>query len=269
MAAAQGFPVWYELMARDPAKVAPFYAAVLGWSFKTEGMDLPNGSNYRMITRPDGSHAAGLLVLGEAMLAAGAQPNWAVYFHTPDVDAAAAKAAGMGATIHLEPHNLPAAGRLAMLADPQGAIFYLITPQMPEGTTDEDMQSAVFSTEKTGYCTWNELNTDGADAQLAFYTGLFDWQQEGEMPMPGDHSYRFVLCGGEGIGAIGSMKPDGMPNAWLPYFRVRDITAVGQAILAHGGQIVMGPHDVPGGDSIIVAIDPDGAAIGLVAKTEE
>ncbi len=151
-----------------------------------------------------------------------------------------------------------------MLADPQGAMFYLIDPTPPEG--QEEMESDVFASDIPGRCAWNELNTDNAPGQLEFYSSLFDWTVGGEMPMPGDHTYQFLDCNGTAIGAIGSMKPDGMPNMWLPYFRVEDIDASAGAVTANGGKIVMGPHEVPGGDTIIVTLDPDGAAVGFVGR---
>ena len=41
---AQGQPIWYELMAPDPAAVAPFYRAVGGWEIPAAGNAMPNGS---------------------------------------------------------------------------------------------------------------------------------------------------------------------------------------------------------------------------------
>ena len=49
-----GTPIWYELMTPDPAAVAPFYRAVLGWEIPAEGHDMPNGSQYREVARAGG-----------------------------------------------------------------------------------------------------------------------------------------------------------------------------------------------------------------------
>jgi uncharacterized protein len=256
-----GIPIWYELMVADPATAAPFYRAVLGWEIPATGHAMPGGSEYREIRREDGGAAGGVLTLSPAMMAGGAKPGWLPYFHVTDVDAAIAKAAGMGAQLFLD-QTMPGVGRMAMLGDPQGAAFYLMDPVPPPG--QPDAQSDVFKGDAPGHCTWNELNTDDADGQIAFYTGLLPWTASGEMPMPDGHSYRFLTCEGRGIGAIGSMKPPGMANAWLPYFRVADIDAAAQAVTAEGGSIIMGPHEVPGDDVILVALDPAGAVVGLV-----
>lgn len=53
-------------------------------------------------------------------------PNtWGVYFEVADTDACVASARGLGATIVQEPFDTPA-GRIAMIQDPQGAIFGVI-----------------------------------------------------------------------------------------------------------------------------------------------
>lgn len=257
-----GIPIWYELMTPDPAAVAPFYRATLGWDIPGAGHAMPGGSEYREIVRADGGNAGGVLTLTPGMSASGARPGWLVYFHVADVDASVALAVAAGAAVHMPASTMPGVGRMAMLADPQGAPFYLMTPTPP--ADNPDAQSDVFKGGAPGHCTWNELNTDDAEGQIAFYTGLLPWTVSGEMPMPGEHIYKFLECEGRGIGAIGSMKPEGMGNAWLPYFRVVNINAATEAVSANGGTIVMGPHEVPGDDVILVVLDPAGAAVGLV-----
>ena len=257
-----GIPIWYELMSADPVAVAPFYRATLGWDIPPQGHTMPNGSEYRMIGRNDGGNAGGVLTLTPGMANHGAKPGWLTYFHVDDVDSAVEQAEAAGGVVHMSPTTMPGVGRMAMLADPQGAPFYLMAPTPPAG--NPEAKSDVFKGDARGHCTWNELNTDDAEAQIGFYTGLLGWTVSGEMPMPGDHIYKFLECEQRGIGAIGSMKPEGMPNGWLPYFRVADISAAATAVAATGGTILMGPHDVPGNDVIIVALDPGGAGVGLV-----
>ena len=259
-----GIPIWYELMTADPAAVAPFYRATLGWNIPAIGRPMPNGAEYREIVRADGGNAGGVLTLTSDMTAGGANPGWIAYFHVDNVDASVSKATEIGGAVHMPATTMPGVGRMAMLADPQGATFYVMDPAPP--ADQPDAQSDVFKGDTPGHCTWNELNTDDAESQIAFYTSLFPWTVEGEMPMPGEHVYKFLTCEGRGIGAIGSMKPPGMGNAWLPYFRVANIEEATEAVKANGGTIVMGPHEVPGGDNILVTLDPAGAAVGLVGK---
>jgi uncharacterized protein len=72
-------------------------------------------------------------------------------------------------------------------------------------------------------------------------------------------------------GMIGGMmnKPPQMadiPPNWQIYFRVPDVTVAVQRVEANGGRILNGPMEVPGGDRILNAMDPQGAAFSLHAR---
>jgi predicted enzyme related to lactoylglutathione lyase len=61
-------------------------------------------------------------------------------------------------------------------------------------------------------------------------------------------------------------KPAEMPaGAWQYYFNVDAIDAAAERVTANGGQVLMGPHEVPGGSWIIQGQDPQGAMFALVA----
>ena len=54
-----------------------------------------------------------------------------------------------------------------------------------------------------------------------------------------------------------------IPNSWLVYFRVPDVHAAAERVKANGGQVVNGPMEVPGGDWIVQAMDPQGAMFAM------
>ena len=58
-----------------------------------------------------------------------APPHWLLYFLVSDCDATAGKAQGSGARALLPPQSIPKVGRIAVLADPQGAVFALYQPE--------------------------------------------------------------------------------------------------------------------------------------------
>jgi len=58
---------------------------------------------------------------------------------------------------------------------------------------------------------------------------------------------------------------DKQPKGWMFYFRVPDIDAAVERVKAGGGQVHAGPMDVPGGDRVIVASDPQGVPFGIAA----
>lgn len=257
-----GRPIWYELMTPDPAAVAPFYRATAGWDIPPHGQTMPNGSEYRMIGRPDGGFAGGVLTLSQGMQAGGARPGWMTYFHADDVDAATAKAQSLGANVHMPPMTMGGAGRMAMLTDPQGAPFYLMTPTPPPDRPDA--QSDVFKSMVPGHCWWNELETSDEPGATAFYTELFGWSADNVMPMGEHGNYRFVEADGERIGAINPWLADYMTVGWLPYFGVADIDAAKAAAETNGGTVTQDIHEVPGGDFIFTTTDPAGAHVAFV-----
>jgi hypothetical protein len=258
----QGQPIWYELMTPDPIGVTPFYRATLGWEVPAEGHAMPNGSHYREIARADGGFAGGVLTLTPAMAGGGAHAGWMIYFNVDDVDAAVAKAASLGASVHMPPMTMEGVGRMAMLEDPQGAAFYLMKPTPPADRPDA--QSDVFKSKAPGHAWWNELETTDEPAATAFYKGLFGWSMKNTMPMGDKGDYRFIEQGGEQIGAINPWMADYMTVGWLPYFGVADIQAARDAAQATGGTVTHDIHAVPTGDFIFTATDPAGAAIAFV-----
>ena len=261
-----GMPIWYELMTPDPAAAAPFYRAVGGWEIPVAGNAMPNGTEYREIKRPDGGNLGGLLTLTQAMQDGGARPGWMPYFHIKGVEDAVAKAQGMGATMHMAPTKMHV-GTLAMIADPQGAPFYLMDPIPP--ADNPNAKSDVFDERKAGHCRWNELATTDAPGAKHFYTPLLGWESNHTMPMGAAGDYLFIEAEGRRIGAINPMIREGQPPMWLLYMGVESIPGAIEAAKANGGQVIYGPHEVPGGDHVFVATDPAGAVVAFVGPRGE
>ena len=119
-----GAPGWFELHTRDYDRVVDFYRTVFGWETDSIG----DGTGFRYTTMRDPGAADGRLA--GIMDASGFLPrevpaHWSVYLWVDDADAAASSAAAAGATVRGAPEDTPY-GRLATLADPQGAPFKLI-----------------------------------------------------------------------------------------------------------------------------------------------
>lgn len=253
MANQHGDFVWYELLTTDADAAARFYGAVIGWeNRKAEGSDL----DYR-IFRINGADVAGFMKLPAGAGSAGMRPCWLGYIGVRDVDAIAADIVRAGGVQHIPPTDIPGVGRFAMMADPQGVVFYVMRGSM-EGT------STSFSPTQPGHCHWNELATSDQGAALAFYAGLFGWEKGDAMPMGPQGDYQFITHQGQTIGAVMNRIPDGPPPAWNFYFGIEDIDVAAKAVSDNGGAIHYGPAEVPGGVHIIVASDPQGAMFGLV-----
>jgi len=253
MANQHGDFVWYELLTTDTDAAARFYGAVIGWRNRpAEG-----SSNGYRIFGIDGADVAGFMPLPAGAGNAGMRPCWLGYIGVRDVDEAAADIVRAGGVQHMPPTDIPGVGRFAMLADPQGVVFYVMRGAM-EGT------STAFAPTKPGHCHWNELSTRDQGAALAFYSGLFGWEKGDAMPMGAQGDYQFITQQGQTIGAVMNRMEGGPPPAWTFYFGVEDIDAAAKAVSGNSGAIHYGPAEVPGGVHIIVASDPQGAMFGLV-----
>lgn len=258
-----GSHIWYELLTTDADAAQAFYEDLVGWSiggFGCRDGELPppgpDGTpmDYRILTAPDGEGVGGLM-----MLPAGApmRPGWFGYIGVDDVDRAVASIVAAGGAVHMPPTDLENVGRIAMVADPQGVTFYVMRGSV-EGT------SKAFDHAAHGHCAWNELSTTDLPAAIAFYTGQFGWAKGDVMPMGEMGDYQFINQGDDMIGAMMTAPPEAGPPAWRYYFNITDIDVAAGKVTAGGGAIHHGPAEIPGGQFIIIATDPQGAQFGLV-----
>ena len=252
--------IWYELMTTDPQGAKAFYEAVVGWDMTTGHGDT---DDYGFLTAPDGAMVGGLLRLTNEMCAHGARPAWLDYVETDDVDAMVNEIAAKGGKSLMPARDVEMAGRIAMVADPGGAPFYVMKPTPPPGAEGEP--SPVFTARSNhGHCGWNELMAADAARETDFYTGLFGWSLPDPMDMGAMGKYQFIAHRDVTIGAIMGATPDTPFPHWSHYFWVPSIAAAKDKIEAHGGQVVNGPMEVPGGDWIVQGVDPQGAMFALV-----
>jgi len=250
--------IWYELTTPDPEGAKAFYEPVVGWSMTTGHGDT---DDYGFLTAPDGAMVGGLLRLTGEMSGHGARPCWLGYVAVADVDATVRGIEAAGGKTLMPARDIEMAGRVAMVADPGGAPFYVMTPKPPPGGGE----STAFSGEKaTGHCGWNELMAADAARETDFYTKLFGWSLPEPMDMGAMGKYQFIAHDGVTVGAIMGTVPQAPEPHWNHYFWVPSVESAKSAVEAGGGRVVNGPMEVPGGDWIVQGIDPQGAAFSLV-----
>lgn len=249
-ASVRGCFVWHELMTTDPKSAAGFFTTIVGW--KTQAS--PQDPNYTMFvtTRP----MAGLMRLPREAAAMGASSSWITYIGSPDVDETARQAMSLGGKTLKAPEDIPTVGRFAILADPQGAVFAAFTP-LPGQQLSPAPAVGDFS--------WHELVTTDWRSALTFYQRLFGWEETGAMDMgPETGTYQMFGLNGKTLGGMfnkGKQMPG--PAAWLPYIHVPDSKKTVPLVKKLGGQIINGPHEVPGGDWIAQGLDLQGAMFAV------
>jgi predicted enzyme related to lactoylglutathione lyase len=239
---------WIDLATSDPAAAKEFYAGLLGWEYE----DLPagDGITYSM-AKHRGRSAAAISPQQADEAAQGVPPHWTVYVTVEDVDATAGKVADAGGQVLAGPFDVFEAGRMAVIADPAGAVLCL----WQAGTS---IGAEVVN--EPGAFAWADCaSTDPAAAQ-AFYTTLLGWRFEQMSEAP---PY-WVISNGERSQGGMTVPPPGVPSNWFPYFGVIGLDDTMQMAAATGGNPFLGPIDVPAGGRFTLVQDPQGAAFGIL-----
>ena len=203
-----------------------------------------------------GETVGGLMAIPADAAANGMLPVWLGYVHVADVDESVAGIKHAGGTAHTPATDIDGVGRMAMVADPQGAAFYVMAPV-------GDRPSPSFAPGRPGHGGWHELHTTDWRAAADFYGAHLGWGDAGAFDMGEMGTYHLFNAGGDAIG--GMMNSPGFPRPlWLYYVNVDDIDAAARRLQDADGVVLTGPHQVPGGQWIIQARDPQGAMFALL-----
>jgi uncharacterized protein len=242
---------WYDLVTTDIEAAAKFYGEVVGWTHE----DMSQSGNVYGLFKVGDTGVAGLMPFPEGMKG---HPGWNGYIAVDDVDAAAARLKELGGAIHRGPIEVPGIIKFAVVADPQGAVFLIAKglssppiPQLPIGTP--------------GTIGWRELFATDWQSDFEFYEKLFGWTKAESHDMGEGGIYQLFAAGGHPIGGMMN-RPPVMPMSWWNYYiNVEAIDAAKARVEKAGGTIKMGPMEVPGGQWVLQAQDPQGAFFALVA----
>lgn len=251
-ASTHNAPNWVDLSTPDPASAARFYARLLGWTI--EATESPMGPY--LIGRLGDRQVGGLMAPGPDD--AGVPSMWTVFVHVADVDQTVVHVTQAGGTV-LEPGFDIPDGRVAVVADPSGAMFGIITGLEPEGTWMSDQHGAVC---------WVELLTHDPEAAEPFYAAVFGWkgatQQAGGLPYT-----TFALDGDEVAGMLPTPDtvPAEAPSYWAVYFAVEDCEATAELATELGGR-VLHPPTKAGQHRFAVLADPFDATFSILETSQ-
>lgn len=253
----KGSPCWFELATKDQKGANEFYTSLFGWQV----VDSPIGEGMTYsIYKLNNQDVGACYTMMPDMVSAGVPPHWAVYFCTPDADASVTKATELGGSVKSGAFDVGDFGRMAVLADQEGAVFSVWQAK-------QHMGARIYG-EMNTVC-WAELATRDVDKAAKFYNGMFEWSTKDSVGQP----VRYVEYTPKGSQAPagGMLQMDeqwgGMPSFWGIYFRVADIeTAIAQ-IRQLGGSVKHGPFEAPNVGQIAVCADPADALFYLVQLT--
>ena len=245
--------VWYELLTPDTDAAKKFYSSITGWGTQ------PFDQDYTMWTTA-GAPFAGLNRLGPELRQQGVPPNWMPYVESSNVDETVRLATSLGGTVTVPASDIPNVGRFAVLQDPQGATFGVYKTSGPSMSWD--------GTPVLGRFSWHELMTTDYRKAFDFYQKLFGWEKTGEMDMGGGNMY-FMYGKGQPYGGIFNRHGDmmSMPPFWMVYIYVKDVRKAVEIATKNGASVHRPPMEVPGGGTIAILADPQGAAFALHASS--
>jgi predicted enzyme related to lactoylglutathione lyase len=252
---APGTFSWPELGTTDQDGAKKFYTALFGWTANDTPMG--PGETYTIFQK-NGKDVSALYTLRPEQKKMNVPPNWGAYISVTNADEAAAKAKQLGGTVLAEPFDVMEHGRMAIIQDPNGAVFQVWQAKQHIG--------AGVIGEPYTLC-WTELMTPDPAKSKAFYTGLIGYTTE-DMPVPGGQGTYTIFKRADGTQAAGMMKiPDqmkGVPSHWLSYFAVEDIQATVGKLTQIGGKVQVPPTPIPGIGTFSVVQDPQGAYFAML-----
>jgi predicted enzyme related to lactoylglutathione lyase len=243
-----GVPSWVDLSTPDPERASAFYGQLFGWTIE-EGP--PEAGGYRMCMLR-GKPVAGL----GPQMNPGAPPAWTTYVTVASADDATEAVKAAGGQAFMPPMDVLDVGRMAIFADPAGAVFAVWQPGLHKG--------AGIVNEPNTYC-WSELVTIDVEGAKVFYKAVFGWAAEsyGE---GGPGGYTEWKLGDRTLGGMMAKPPTmpaHVPPHWMVYFAVDDTDDMLAKITTLGGTTIMGAMDIEPG-RFAVAADPAGAVFSIL-----
>ena len=260
-----GVPCWIDTSQPDPEAAVAFYRALFGWEFEDA---MPPGSPGRyFMARLHGGDVAAVGSLPD-----GAPPAamWTTYIWVDSADETADRVVAAGGRTLTEPFDVTDAGRMAVFADPEGAVFAAWQPRQHRGAQVVN---------EPGSLNFNGLNTRDVEAAKRFYGAVFGWRtfaiggaELWTLPGYGDHlekgdpglRERIAQMGAAGfedvvasINPIAADQPD-LPASWSVTFAIDDADALAVRAVELGGTVVVPPFDAPWVRTTVLA-DPQGA----------
>jgi hypothetical protein len=258
-----GVPCWIDTTQPDPDAAADFYAGLFGWELENT---MPAGAPGKyFMARLGGRDVA---AISSQPPEAPPVPVWNTYIWVQSADESAAKVRDAGGTVLTGPTDIFDAGRMAMAADPEGAVFGLWQPGRHRGAT---------AVNEPGSHTFNGLHSRDVDGAKAFYGAVFGWEllpmSMWALPAYGDHlealnpgtRQRTREYGGperfEEVVAALAPIPGDQPDTqahWDVTFSVADADATAERAQELGGTVLVPPFDAPWIRGTVIR-DPQGA----------
>jgi len=251
--------IWHDLITDKPEATQRFYTELFGWTFHEIGprFGAIASANYTLI-RHEGRMIGGMI--DESRLDSDLElSQWVGLMSTADIDASVATLRREGGTVYTPPTDLADRGRIAVVADPQGALFALLETRDGD-PADESPRINEFL--------WNEVWVKDIEAASTFYQALTGLSTE-TVARSDDDVYQYLASKDVPRFGILPLPIDELPPLWTPYLRVEDPAAIVARVEELGGQVVIEPMERAPGVIVAVIIDPAGAGLAIQTWSEK
>jgi uncharacterized protein len=253
-----GVPCGVDTWQHDAEAAVAFYTSLFGWD--VEDTMPPGIPGQHFMCRLRGRDIAAIASRPE-----GAPPEtaWTTYVWVDSADDAAAKVVATGGSVIKRPFESLDGGRLAIVADPAGAVFGVWQPGTHKGAQ---------LVNEPGAWAMSMLNTGDVEGAKRFYRELFGWETE-TFDAGGTELTLWRLPGYVGgepeqpvprdvVAAMAPLPAAAAAPHWSINFWADDVDAIAATAAAHGGSVVAMPTDGPGFREAVVA-DPEGARLSV------
>ena len=263
-----GKVVWHDLITDTPEQSKRFYAELFGWEFEelTPGPGSSSSINYSLI-RLNGRLIGGMV--DQTRLDTQVDiSQWVSLISVADVDATADSLLAAGGTVITAPVDVADRGRLAVVADPQGALFSLVQTNSRDPLDRNSIDSGGFL--------WNELWTTDVASAAGFYSDILGYTPEDDPALQelaatsGD--YRILQSQDHPRVGIMKMPLEGLEPLWVSYLRVdsaASLDAIASRVEELGGRILVAPRNRDIGGRVALITGPSGAGIALQTWSDD
>jgi predicted enzyme related to lactoylglutathione lyase len=244
---------WIELATTNQHAAHDFYSKMFGWAVST--MPMPPDAYYTAFTL-EGRPVAAAYQLRPDQKEHGVPAHWRLYVEVEKADAAVARTVELGGSVIVPAGDVGEFGRMAVLKDPQGALFSVWESHAGCGTGIAGID---------GTLCWADLSTPDPAGASRFYAGLFGWQMMEDKDDPTPSGYVHIKNGEDFIGGIppAQMRNPNMPAHWLPYFVATDCDGMATKAKELGAQFYLPPTTFEDVGRMAVLADPQGAVFAI------
>ncbi|MFB7031639.1 MULTISPECIES: VOC family protein [unclassified Streptomyces] len=249
-----GTPCWIDLMVPDQRAALDFYCGLFGWQGEVRSAET---GGYAICTLK-GKPVAGIM---KVMNPYGTVPDplpptvWTTYLATDNIDTTVKAVTDAGGTVVMGPVDIMDLGRMALMADPTGAVVGLWQAGTFDGMGIVNEQGALI---------WNELITADLPSASAFYSAILPITTH-RSEIPGAEDSIEFQVDGRAVGGITDLSklPPGLQPHWQAYFHVDDVDEIQAAAVRAGGSVLAPAFDMTIGRMAVLA-DPQGGSFAII-----